>query len=187
MAYSGLLNLAAIFMTIHLSVHAQPAVAGRNRLWLWVFLLLIASAVVAWFLGREGQQHTPLPASPADPQPNPQPQAPPPVEVTRSTVVDGLPPTEATTELAEPEDLTRIEGIGPKINALLHGNGFRTYADVARADATVLKQVLVDAGLRIHDPSTWPEQAALAAAGRWDALAELQARLKAGRRAASQS
>ena len=32
------------------------------------------------------------------------------------------------------------------------------------------------------DPSTWPEQASLAAAGEWDALQALQDELKGGRR-----
>ena len=37
--------------------------------------------------------------------------------------------------------------------------------------------------LRLADPSTWPEQAALAAAGEWDAMEALQNQLKRGRRA----
>jgi hypothetical protein len=37
--------------------------------------------------------------------------------------------------------------------------------------------------LRLADPTTWPEQAALAAQGEWEALAQLQDELKGGRRA----
>jgi hypothetical protein len=37
-------------------------------------------------------------------------------------------------------------------------------------------------GITIADPSTWPEQAGLAAAGRWSELEVLQEELKGGRR-----
>jgi hypothetical protein len=37
-------------------------------------------------------------------------------------------------------------------------------------------------GFRIADPASWPEQAALAADGRWAELRALQDRLVAGRR-----
>jgi hypothetical protein len=36
--------------------------------------------------------------------------------------------------------------------------------------------------LRLAHPATWPEQAALAATGEWEALEALQAKLKGGRR-----
>jgi len=46
-----------------------------------------------------------------------------------------------------------------------------------------LRQILTEAGLAaLADPSTWPEQAGLAAAGKWDALKVLQDELKGGRR-----
>jgi hypothetical protein len=34
---------------------------------------------------------------------------------------------------------------------------------------------------RVHDPTTWPEQAGLACDGRWDDLVALQAGLSGGR------
>ncbi len=85
--------------------------------------------------------------------------------------------------ITEPDDLTKIEGIGPKIKQVLHEAGVRTFSDLAGSDVSALKQVLVDAGLRIHNPATWPEQATLAAAGKWDELKSLQSQLSAGRRA----
>jgi hypothetical protein len=45
-----------------------------------------------------------------------------------------------------------------------------------------IHEVLRAAGLRIAFPETWPGQAALAAAGKWDALKELQRGLKGGRK-----
>jgi hypothetical protein len=42
---------------------------------------------------------------------------------------------------------------------------------------------LHDAGSRfqMHDPSTWPQQSDLAAAGKWDELKALQDKLNAGK------
>ncbi len=86
---------------------------------------------------------------------------------------------------AEPsasDDLTRIEGIGPKIEGLLKAGGIHNFAGLAKAEVSVLQSILDDAGprYRIHDPGTWPRQAGLAAVGSWDELAALQDRLKGG-------
>lgn len=83
---------------------------------------------------------------------------------------------------AAPDDLKRIEGIGPKISSVLQKAGIMTFAQLAAADADQLRQILRDAGVRVADPTTWPEQAGLAAVGRWDGLAALQVTLKGGRR-----
>ncbi len=83
-----------------------------------------------------------------------------------------------------PDDLTRIEGIGPKIAGLLREAGIITFAQLAEADVERLRRILDEARLlQIADPGTWPEQARLAASGQWEALKELQERLKGGRRA----
>lgn len=83
----------------------------------------------------------------------------------------------------EPDDLTRIEGIGPKIAALLIQRGIGTYQALAGTDPDRLRALLRAAELYMADPATWPEQAALAAAGRWDELNALQLKLAGGRRA----
>ncbi len=80
------------------------------------------------------------------------------------------------------DDLTLIEGIGPKVAAVLHANGITQFQQLARFPAAELKQILIAAGNRLSDPSTWPEQAALAARGDWDGLKALQASLFRGRR-----
>ncbi|GAB3962543.1 hypothetical protein GCM10028805_63890 [Spirosoma harenae] len=83
------------------------------------------------------------------------------------------------------DDLTKIEGIGPKIAELLNNAGITTFAQLADAQDETVQQVLVDAGPRfnVHDATTWNEQAALARDGKWDELAELQDRLKGGKEA----
>ena len=84
----------------------------------------------------------------------------------------------------EPDDLRRLEGIGPKVEGALHGLGIKTYAQLAAADPAVLEQQIRDAGVRVLPgaPETWPEQAALAASGDWEGFAQLTAELKGGRR-----
>ena len=84
---------------------------------------------------------------------------------------------------SEPDDLKRISGIGPKISAVLGQAGILTFAQLAAADFSRLEGILAEAGVRAA-PATWPEQAALAAAGDWDGLKRLQAELKGGRRLA---
>ncbi|MFC2037831.1 hypothetical protein ACFLYD_07715 [Chloroflexota bacterium] len=84
----------------------------------------------------------------------------------------------------KPDDLKRIEGIGPKISSVLQAAGITTFARLADTDVNQLRQVLEDADprlLRLADPTSWPDQASLAAAGNWDALEALKKELKAGR------
>jgi len=101
------------------------------------------------------------------------------------------PPAEPAAEKDEeqapvrPDDLKVIEGIGPKIESVLQAAGIATYDRLAAAEPAHLADILEAADPRLRrlaDPTTWPEQAALAAAGRLDDLQTLQATLKGGRR-----
>lgn len=80
------------------------------------------------------------------------------------------------------DDLEAIEGIGPKIAGVLKAAGITNFAELAAADASQLNEILQGANLRLADPTTWPEQAQLAADGKWDEFKELQNSLKGGRR-----
>ena len=79
------------------------------------------------------------------------------------------------------QDLTRIEGIGPKINATLQQKGITTFQKLAETSVEDLQKILDEFNLRLADPATWPQQSALAAAGKWDELQKLQDELKGGR------
>ena len=81
------------------------------------------------------------------------------------------------------DDLKKIEGIGPKIEQILHEGGITTFAQLADSDADQVKELLTAAGPRyaIHNPATWAKQAALAAAGKWDELKELRDQLDGGK------
>jgi len=81
----------------------------------------------------------------------------------------------------KPDDLEIIEGIGPKIAGLLRAAGIGTFSTLAQTPVTQLQQMMHDAHLRIADPTTWPEQARLAAEGKWEELKDYQSRLRGGR------
>ena len=76
-------------------------------------------------------------------------------------------------------DLRIIEGIGPALAKLLNSNGIETFDQLSRKTELELKEILISAGSRykVHDPSTWPEQARLAANENWDELKLLQKKL----------
>ena len=86
---------------------------------------------------------------------------------------------------AAPDDLRKIEGIGPKVSSLLAASGITTFAQLANSDVGRLQEILDAAGsrYRIINPETWPEQSALAASGDWEGLQALQDSLQGGRRA----
>jgi large subunit ribosomal protein L21 len=92
-------------------------------------------------------------------------------------------PKAAVSKSAKGDDLKKIEGIGPKIAELLAAGGLDTYAKVAASDADKMREILAEAGNRYksHDPTSWPQQAAIAAEGKWDELKVLQDNLDGGR------
>jgi len=102
------------------------------------------------------------------------------VEEEMTEVVEEV--TEVKTD-AKPDDLKKIEGIGPKIAQLLNDSGISTFEGLASAEVDRLKEILEAAGSRykMHDPTTWPKQSRLAADGAWDALSTLQDELKGGK------
>ena len=81
------------------------------------------------------------------------------------------------------DDLKIVEGIGPKIEELLHAAGIKTWKALSETAASAIKEILQAAGssFQIHDPGTWPEQARLADNGEWDALKALQDALDGGK------
>jgi predicted flap endonuclease-1-like 5' DNA nuclease len=82
------------------------------------------------------------------------------------------------------DDLKKIEGIGPKIESLLHAGGIKTFEKLSKTKVDVLSKILSKAGPRfqMHDPSTWARQSGLAAKGQWDKLDKLQDELDGGRK-----
>ncbi|MCX7839934.1 MAG: HU family DNA-binding protein [Anaerolineae bacterium] len=78
------------------------------------------------------------------------------------------------------DDLEIIEGIGPKIAEAFYQAGILTFQQLADTPIEKLRQILDDANY-IADPTTWPQQARLAAEGKMEELEQLKASLTAGR------
>ena len=79
------------------------------------------------------------------------------------------------------DDLTLIEGIGQKIEPLLKEAGIVSWKILSETSTDDLENLLEEAGdpYRDCDPSTWPNQAALAFSGAWQKLEEFQYQLTA--------
>ena len=92
-------------------------------------------------------------------------------------------PERPATKADKGDDLKKIEGIGPKIEELLHNASIVTFADLAKAEPNAIKEILNAAGSRyqMHDPTSWPMQAEMAANGEWDKLKEWQDNAKGGK------
>ena len=84
--------------------------------------------------------------------------------------------------LKNANDLTVVEGIGPKINELFNNAGIKTFTQLAAASVPQMRKILDDGGsrFRIANPGTWAQQAALAAANKWAELKKLQDDLSGG-------
>lgn len=87
-------------------------------------------------------------------------------------------------EPVTPDDLVRLEGIGPRVARVLNEAGITTFAGLAAASAADLQKILSAAGLQMMNAEGWIEQAALAARGDWDGLQKIQNELRGGRRKA---
>ena len=88
------------------------------------------------------------------------------------------------------DDFSHLDGVGPKISATLRSAGVKTFAKLAAKEVDDIREILVAENpslLRLSDPTTWPEQAGMAAEGRWENLKALQEDLKERRRRERQS
>ena len=84
---------------------------------------------------------------------------------------------------AKGDDLTKIEGVGPKTAEALAAAGMTTFKAVSESTPEVVKEILdaAEANLSSLDPTTWVDQAKLAADGKWDELKKWQDEMDGGR------
>lgn len=80
------------------------------------------------------------------------------------------------------DDLKKIEGIGPKAAEALNNAGITSFELLSKEKPAKITEILTEASSRMAHlvADTWPKQAKLAAAGKWDELQELQDRLDGG-------
>lgn len=138
----------------------EPVQAGQQ-------MLALMGAAAQWWAWMPWAAWLP-PASQADPAASVEP----------ASVADPAPVAAVAVE----DDLTRIEGIGPRIATLLKEAGISGFVALAAARLDQLEAVLAAAGprFRLAQPASWPQQAALLAAGDEAGFAALAAELKGG-------
>ena len=79
------------------------------------------------------------------------------------------------------DDLCVVVGVGPAVESLCRRIGIRTWWDLATTETSLLRTMLLDAGLAVDDSASWPMQARLLAEGRWAEFKALTEELAAGR------
>ena len=80
------------------------------------------------------------------------------------------------------DDLTKVEGIGPKAAEALSKAGVNTFEKLSKKSVEEIRTILVEASKTLAhlDPQTWAQQAKLAAEGKWDELKKWQDELNGG-------
>ena len=173
--------------TLHAKVDGTVVFRRRNKDRMFVNIQP-AGAMVA-------EQAAPAPKAPVVEETAPVVEA----VVEETPVVEAAPEAPAVAEAAAPakaekvtlpsgkkikvDDLKVVEGIGPKIEGLLHEAGIKTWADLAGATVEKVQEVLDAAGprYRIHNPATWSKQAQLCVDAKWEELEKYQDELKGGK------
>ena len=81
------------------------------------------------------------------------------------------------------DDLKIVEGIGPKIEEILHEAGIKTWQELYETPAERVKEILTEAGPRysMHEPKTWAKQAQMADSNKMQELQTYQDWLDGGK------
>jgi predicted flap endonuclease-1-like 5' DNA nuclease len=146
-------------------VIALDRMGWRLPSWMRWFLVAILGILAVRFQQQEEIQT----GQPVVPQPKAKPQEVPPT------------PTKKSAAKAKADDLTVLEGIGPKMAAALTGAGIATYEKLARTSEADLRTAIQAAGMRLAPSlTTWAKQAEYAARGDWDGMQAYQQTLNGG-------
>lgn len=178
-----MVNTAVLFAFLNRSLYAEEETGGIPW-WVILLLLVIVTIAVIWALTRS-TKYSEADAPHVEHAHTEHTEAVP-VEPTRSeaVVIEPAAAEPAPAVPLVPDDLKVIEGIGPKIASVLNAAGIFTFAQLAETDPDTIRKILFDADprlARLGDPTTWPAQAKLAAAGDMAGLQALQDSLKGGR------
>src|SRR3990170_1698783 len=125
------------------SILTQEAQAGGLAWWFWLLVIIVIIVLVWWWLSRKPAEATPPPATEA-----PATKAP----ATEAPATKAPAPMVAEAQKSVPDDLTMIEGIGPKISALLRAAGITTFAKLAATETSQIQQILTAGSIRLADP-----------------------------------
>ena len=152
--------------------HVTTAHDLSNATW-EILIMLLGAFILGWLLHHFMHCRTKQQADTSDQQFTP----------TTATPDTTISPMASFPDLSQIDDLKIVEGIGPKIESLLHAAGITSMRGLAIAKTDTIKKVLDDAGprFRMHNPKTWSTQAELIADEKWDELKEYQDFLSGGR------
>jgi predicted flap endonuclease-1-like 5' DNA nuclease len=139
--------------------------------WAWFLIIVVIILLVWWLLVRSAEKQNEIQV------PHETAHAPEPGEPQKSGSIEIV--SEAASAV---DDLTILEGIGPKVSQVLAAAGISSFAKLAETDVPQLKQILESEGYKYMDPGTWPEQARLLSEGKKDEFDLLVGSLKGGRK-----
>ncbi len=151
----------------------------------WFVLGVIFGAIASWLVLGSRRDKARVIAPRVDPPTSvPTAVTTPPIEesalhhevLASSRVIDVGAARAAGFNLKHADDLTVVEGIGPKIEEQLRANGIDSFVKVACLGVDDLFDILERGGpsFRFANPENWPQQASLAAQNRWKDLKQLQ-------------
>lgn len=153
----------------------------------WFALGVVVGAIASWHAIALKRVHKTVgPASVEPPGAAPAPEAAsgvPRIEApahhqapASSRVIDVGAARAAGFNLRHADDLTIVEGIGPRTEDQLRANGVDTFIKVACLSVDALVDILDRGGpsFRFANPGSWPQQASLAAQNRWKELKQMQ-------------
>jgi predicted flap endonuclease-1-like 5' DNA nuclease len=113
------------------------------------------------------------------------PVAPPPPAAPSAASIAAAAAAFGFTKLKSPngyDNFEIIEGIGPKINEVLHAAGVHTFNQLGTMEIPSISKILDAAGpnFKLANPESWSAQSRLCASGSWEALKKMQDELVAG-------
>ncbi len=159
-------------------------VIGALTAWIWwaTLVALLALALYAFWMLTRGNSTSLVMVATHDEGVATSTVAEPSVEPTPAEAVTETPQEVVETHPTslEKDDLKVIRGIGPKMEAALHGAGITTYTLLSQQTEESLLEIIQASGMRLAPTiGTWMEQADYAARGDFDGLKSLQEKLSA--------
>jgi predicted flap endonuclease-1-like 5' DNA nuclease len=155
--------------------------------WFWLLTGILLGWLLNWWLCKctcrndqssvsSPAESSPLPATKLAEAPTPT------TSEAKSIIIDLAAAKAAGFTIKNANDLTVVEGIGPKINELFKDNGIKSFTDLANQSIPQMRAILDKGGsrFRIANPETWAQQATLAASNKWTELRKLQNELSGG-------
>ena len=152
---------------------------------MWFALGIAFGAIASWLVfgsRRARKRETAKPMEPSGSSPAPATATPSieasshPEPLASSRVIDVSAARAAGFNLRHADDLTVVDGIGPKIEEQLRANGADSFIKIACLSVDDLLDILDRGGpsFRFANPECWPQQASLAAQNRWKELKQIQ-------------